>query len=58
MKLKKEFENKPEVHKIIVLPTGTGKTGVIGLSPYDISEGRVLVITPNLIIREGISDDF
>ncbi len=58
MKLQQEFENKPEVHKMIVLPTGTGKTGVIGLSPYRISKGRVLVITPSLIIREGISDDF
>ncbi|EOO66386.1 hypothetical protein IKE_03103 [Bacillus cereus VD196] len=58
MKLKKEFESNPDGHKIVVLPTGTGKTGVIGLSPYKISKGRVLVITPNLVIREGISDNF
>lgn len=58
MVLKEEFGKKPTEHKIIVLPTGTGKTGVIGLSPYQISKGRVLVITPSLIIREGISDDF
>ncbi|MDD2476967.1 MAG: DEAD/DEAH box helicase family protein [Dysgonamonadaceae bacterium] len=58
MALKEEFEKRPNEHKIITLPTGTGKTGVIGLSPYKISKGRVLVITPSLIIREGISDDF
>jgi superfamily II DNA or RNA helicase len=58
MKLKKEFESNPDGHKMVVLPTGTGKTGVIELSPYKISKGRVLVITPNLVIREGISDDF
>lgn len=56
--LRKEFEQNPNEHKIIVLPTGTGKTGVIGLSPYKISEGRTLIITPSLIIREGISDEF
>ncbi|MBV7318172.1 MULTISPECIES: DEAD/DEAH box helicase [Bacillus] len=58
MLLKKAFIQNPDSHKIIVLPTGTGKTGVIGLSPYEISEGRVLIITPSLIIQEGISDDF
>lgn len=58
MLLKKAFNQNPESHKIIVLPTGTGKTGVIGLSPFEISEGRVLIITPSLIIQEGISDDF
>ncbi len=56
--LKSAFDQNEETHKIIVLPTGTGKTGVISVTPYVISNGRVLVITPSLIIREGISDDF
>lgn len=56
--LKESFQNNPSTHKIIVLPTGAGKTGVIALAPFFISNGRVLVITPNLIIRQGISDDF
>ena len=47
-----------ESHKIIVLATGAGKTGVIALAPYGISKGRVLVITPSLVIRQGISDEF
>lgn len=57
-KLIESFKSGRETHKMIVLPTGSGKTGVIALSPFGISEGRVLVITPSLIIREGISDDF
>lgn len=57
-KLKEEMEEDNKTHKIIVLPTGAGKTGLIGIAPYGISQGRVLVITPSLIIREGISDAF
>lgn len=57
-KLVEAFKGNNYSHKIIVLPTGTGKTGVIGTAPFEISDGRVLVITPSLIIREGISDDF
>lgn len=57
-RLKHAFIDNEEQHKIIVLPTGAGKTGVIALAPYKIAKGRVLVITPSLIIREGISDDF
>lgn len=45
-------------HKIIILPTGTGKTGLMGLLPFGLSDGKVLIITPGLIIREGISDAF
>lgn len=56
--LKEHLESDINTHKIIVLPTGSGKTGVIGLAPFGTSDGRVLVITPSLIIREGISDDF
>lgn len=56
--LKQEFEKDCNTHKIVVLATGAGKTGVIALAPYKISNGRVLIITPSLIIREGISDEF
>ncbi len=57
-RLKNSFEKSLKSHKIVVLPTGTGKTGVMALAPYGICEGRVLIITPSLIIREGISDSF
>ncbi|SEB27501.1 DEAD/DEAH box helicase [Paenibacillus sp. 276b] len=57
-RLKESFISNPETHKIIVLPTGTGKTGTMGLAPYEISDGKVLIITPGKVIREGVSDEF
>ncbi|MFC3883736.1 DEAD/DEAH box helicase [Bacillus songklensis] len=57
-KLKESFKGENFSHKLIVLPTGTGKTGLMGIAPFDISDGRVLIVTPSLVIREGISDEF
>lgn len=56
--LSKSFSTDPTTHKMIVLPTGTGKTGLMGIAPFKLSDGKVLIITPSLIIREGISDVF
>lgn len=41
---------------IIVIPVGGGKTGIISTLPFGIARGRVLVITPNLTIRKGVTD--
>ena len=38
----------------VQLPVGCGKTGLMGISPFGIAEGRVLIIAPNLTIRENI----
>ena len=57
-RLYEEFSKESNSHKIVVLATGSGKTGVIAIAPFNISNGRVLVITPSLVIREGISDEF
>lgn len=49
------YNNTPEDRtSVIVLPTGTGKTGLITLLPFGISEGKVLVITPQLTIKDGV----
>jgi len=40
---------------IIQLPVGCGKSGLISLLPLGISNGRVLVIAPNLTIKEELS---
>src|ERR1022692_397830 len=40
---------------IIVIPVGCGKTGIIATLPFGIAQGRVLVITPNLTIRKGVT---
>ena len=58
-----------EVHRVVrthfaaadepamaVIPVGCGKTGLISILPFGIAEGRVLVIAPNLTIRDGIAD--
>lgn len=41
---------------ILQIPVGCGKTGIIATLPFGISQGRVLVITPNLTIRKGVAD--
>lgn len=48
------IEKKNTSDAIIVLPTGVGKTGLMGLLPYGISKGRVLIITPQLVIKDSV----
>jgi superfamily II DNA or RNA helicase len=43
-------------HAILQIPVGCGKTGIMATLPFGISDGRVLVITPNLTIRKGVSE--
>lgn len=38
----------------VQLPVGCGKTGLMGMTPFGIAKGRVLIIAPNLTIRENI----
>ncbi|MNO25522.1 Type III restriction enzyme, res subunit [compost metagenome] len=49
------MQHNPE-HAIVVLPTGVGKTGVMGMIPYGNSLGRVLIITPQLVIKDAVLD--
>lgn len=39
---------------LIVMPTGSGKTGVMSLLPFNISNGRVLIITPGHVVNESV----
>lgn len=41
---------------ILQIPVGCGKTGIMSTLPFNVSNGRVLVITPNLTIRKGVQD--
>jgi DNA repair protein RadD len=41
---------------IVRIPVGCGKTGIIATLPFGIAQGRALVITPNLTIRNGVSE--
>lgn len=45
-----------KTHAIVVLPTGVGKTGLIGLLPYHICKGKLLIITPQLTIKDTVID--
>lgn len=38
------------------IPVGCGKTGLISILPFRIARGRVLVIAPNLTIKNQIAD--
>jgi excisionase family DNA binding protein len=39
---------------IIQIPVGCGKSGIAAIAPFSIAKGRVLVIAPNLTIKEGL----
>ena len=43
---------------LIQLPVGCGKSGVATLLPFGIAEGRVLVIAPNLTIKDELYKAF
>ncbi len=40
---------------IIQLPVGCGKTGAMSLAPFGLSSSRVLVLAPNVTIRENLA---
>lgn len=46
--------NKKTTHALVVLPTGVGKTGVMGIAPYYISKGKVLIIAPRVTIKDNL----
>lgn len=39
---------------LLQIPVGGGKTGLISTLPFGIANGRVLVVTPNVTIRESV----
>lgn len=47
-------KKKTKQHAIVVLPTGSGKTGLISILPFNIANGRVLIIAPQLTILDTL----
>lgn len=43
---------------IVVMPTGAGKTVVLMLTPYLLLKDKVLVVTPSIMVRGQIVEDF
>jgi DNA repair protein RadD len=54
----KEHFSNSNSHAIIQLPVGCGKTGAMSVMPFNLSEGRVLAIAPNLEIRRNLYKNF
>lgn len=42
---------------VIVMPTGSGKTAVLMMSPYVLQKRKVLLVTPSAMVRGQICDD-
>ncbi len=43
---------------LVVMPTGTGKTAVLMLTPFLRRVNRALIITPSVLVRSQVADDF
>lgn len=43
---------------IIQIPVGCGKSGIAAIAPFGIAKGRVLVVAPNITIKEGLFESF
>ena len=51
-----EFFRAGKNKAILQIPVGCGKTGLAALLPLGLAEGRVIVIAPNLPIKNGLYD--
>lgn len=54
MKIKEYFKSNENKEALVVLPTGTGKSGLISIAPYGVAHGRVLIITPGLVTKKSV----
>lgn len=51
--LRKHFSVSTEP-ALVQIPVGCGKTGLMAILPFGIARGRVLIVAPNLTIREAL----
>lgn len=49
-----EYFNAGGKKALIQMPVGCGKSGLAAILPFGIAKGRVLIITPNLTIKDGL----
>lgn len=54
IKIKEFFSDPDNKEALVVLPTGTGKSGLISIAPYGVAKKRVLIITPGLVTKDSI----
>ncbi|AOT73210.1 type III restriction endonuclease subunit R [Geosporobacter ferrireducens] len=43
---------------VIVMPTGSGKTAVLMMTPYVVGSEKVLIVTPSVMVRGQIVEDY
>ncbi|MFL2123723.1 DEAD/DEAH box helicase [Marinilactibacillus psychrotolerans] len=43
---------------VVVMPTGSGKTAVLMMTPYALEANKVLVITPSKLVRSQVSGEY
>lgn len=49
------FSKHPKEEALVIMPTGSGKTGLISIAPFGVCKGRVLVIAPGNITKKSIA---
>ncbi|MCQ6268585.1 DEAD/DEAH box helicase family protein [Fictibacillus sp. WQ 8-8] len=54
IEIREYFEENPNGEALVVLPTGTGKSGLIAIAPYGVAKKRVLVIAPGLVTKKSV----
>lgn len=54
LKIKAYFNENPKGEALVVLPTGTGKSGLISIAPFNTCKKRVLVITPGIVTKKSV----
>jgi len=43
---------------VVIMPTGSGKTAVLMMTPYVLESNKVLIITPSRLVRSQISGEY
>lgn len=49
---------EPHEAAVIVMPTGSGKTTVLLMTPYVLRKEKVLIVTPSAMVRGQIADEY
>lgn len=43
---------------VIIMPTGSGKTAVLMMTPYVLESNKVLIVTPSRLVRSQIAEEY
>jgi len=54
LRIKAYFQENPAGEALVILPTGTGKSGLISIAPFNTCKKRVLIITPGIVTKQSV----